>query len=162
MNRSKEERIEEIVRLMRRDDSVDAPVDSIKWAKNLYRTRAADQRPSLVKRLVASLQMDLAPGKAAFGERSAASGTARQMLFNAGENAVDLRVTAKGKFLDLRGQVLGQGFAGGHVAVVGGDIKLETAIDETGEFRLEKVAKGFYELKLTSAEREIVIESLEL
>ena len=54
-----EKKIEEIVRLMQRDDSMDAPQESVKWAKNLFRGRIAESGTSFVRRVIAVLQMDL-------------------------------------------------------------------------------------------------------
>jgi hypothetical protein len=160
MNSKDNKRLDEIVRLMEQDDSTDAPADSVKWAKNLYRTRFA--KPSLVKRLVASLQIDLAPDKAAFGERSAGSGTARQMLFNAGENAIDLRITEVGGRVSIQGQMLGEGFNGGGMAVSGSEFETSVKLDEMGQFRIGNVTKGVYTLTFRSEEREIVIEEFEV
>lgn len=149
---------EQILRLMQRDDSADAPQDQLKWAKNLFAARSAVKSSSLVKRVMAVLQIDLSPGKAAFGERSAGAGQARQMLFDAGENSVDLRVKGvKGGF-DIHGQILGDNLAGGEAKI--GDAAVE--ISETGEFRFKGLAAGTYTLTATGAETEITIEGLEL
>jgi hypothetical protein len=160
MNSKDDKRLNEIVRLMERDDSTDAPADSIKWAKNLYRTRAA--KPSMVKRLVASLQIDLAPGKAAFGERSAGSGTARQMLFNAGENAIDLRITEAAGRVSIQGQMLGEGFHAGEMTVSSSKFEGTFRLDEMGQFRIGNIEKGVYTLAFRSEVREIVIEEIEV
>jgi hypothetical protein len=160
MNSTDDKRLNEIVRLMERDDSTDAPADSIKWAKNLYRTRAA--KPSMVKRLVASLQIDLAPGKAAFGERSAGSGTARQMLFNAGENAIDLRITEAAGRVSIQGQMLGEGFHAGEMTVSSSKFESTFRLDGMGQFTIDNIAKGVYTLAFRSEVREIVIEEFEV
>src|ERR1044072_2344307 len=98
MKNSEKQFLEEIVSLMQRDESVDAPQDAIKWSKNLFRTRAAEPKKSFVQKILAVLQVDLAPNKAACGERSAAAAQERQMLFEAGDNGIDLRIkeTEKG------------------------------------------------------------------
>ena len=160
MNDLKEKRLDEIIRLMETDDSVDAPKDSITWAKNLYRTRQTD--PSLITRLVATLQMDLSPGKAAFGERSGSTGTARQMLFNAGENAIELRVLPEASKAQLQGQVLGEGFSGAELTLSGSDIFRRTVIGELSEFEMADVPKGYYTLTIRSSEKEIVIEDVDI
>ena len=160
MNNSQEKQLRQIVQLMETDDSVDAPSDSVTWAKNLYRTR--QERPSLIRRLVASLQMDLAPGKAALGERSGSSATARQMLFNAGEHAIDLRVAAENSHVTVQGQVLGDGFAGGEIILSGPGHHLQMTINEESEFQFESVPKGYYNLTLRSSDKEIVIEAVDL
>ncbi len=154
MNNAHEQKLEHIISRMQSDRSVDAPADVLKYAKNLFRTRAAE--PTLLQRFVAVLKMDLAPNRAAFGERSAAGGAARQMLFDSGENAIDLRVTATDGGFDIRGQLLGGGFEGGSVQI--GDVS--SAIDEMGGFRFEAVAAGEYVLTVRGETSEIVIEGL--
>ena len=128
----------------------------MKYAKNLFRTRAAE--PSILQRIVAVLKADLAPNRAAFGERSAAGGAARQMLFDSGENAIDLRVTAVENGFDIRGQLLGGGFDGGSVQI--GDAV--SAIDEMGGFRFESIAAGEYSMTVRGETSEIAIEGLKL
>lgn len=158
MNVMSERSIEKIINLMQADDSADAPTDAVRWAKNLFASRAAAPKRSVVQRVLAILQMDLSPNKAAFGERSSSSAQARQMLFQAGENALDLRVAATENGFNLHGQILGEGFSNAVVAI--GDF--ETIGGETGEFKLANVPSGVYEVHLRSGEKEIVIENLEL
>lgn len=153
-----QEKIERIVNLMQTDDSVDTPQDAIKWSKNIFRTRRAELKKSLVEKIVAVLQLDLLPGKAAFGERSATASQVRQMLFRAGENAVDLRITENRNVLRIRGQILGEDFANSVVKI--GDFI--TNADEFSEFDFDEIPKGIYDLIFQSGEREIVIEKLEL
>ena len=154
MNNAHEQKLEHIISRMQADRSVDAPADVLKYAKNLFRTRAAE--PSLLQRIVAVLKVDLAPNRAAFGERSAAGGAARQMLFDSGENAIDLRVTAADGGFDLRGQLLGGGFDDGTVLIG----NASSAIDKMGGFRFEAVAAGEYVLTVRGETSEIVIEGL--
>ncbi len=156
MNNAHEQKLEHIISRMQSDRSVDAPADALKYARDLFRTRAAE--PSLLQRLVAVLKVDLAPNRAAFGERSAGGGAARQMLFDSGENALDLCVTAADDGFDIRGQVLGGGFDGGSVQI--GDSV--SAIDEMGGFRFEAVAAGEYAMTVRGETSEIVIEGLKL
>src|SRR5829696_5998646 len=92
-NNSNDELINKIIHLMQRDESADAPADSIKWAKNIFRTRQAEPKKSLVQKIIAVLQMDLSGAQAAFGERSATLSQTRQMLFQGGDNAIDLRIS---------------------------------------------------------------------
>ena len=153
-----EEAIERIIHLMKTDESVDAPEDSIKWAKNLFRTRAAEPKKSIVQKVLAVLQIDLSPNKAAFGERSASAGQARQMLFQAGENSIDLRIKGTETGFILHGQILGEDFADG-VAKLG---DFQTKINELGEFKFAEIPKGKYDFHLRKNESEIVIENLEL
>lgn len=156
MANGNENLINKIVSLMETDSSFDTPQDSIKWAKNIFRVRAAQPEKSFVQKVLAVLQMDLSPNKAAFGERSAGASQARQMLFSAGEIGIDLRVSETEKGFDLRGQILGEGF-------VNCAIKLgayETVSNELSEFSFAEIANGEYDLILKTSETEIEIKNL--
>ena len=141
---------------MQADTATDAPADVLKYTKNLFRTRAIEPKVSAVRRVLAMIKMDLAPNRAAFGERSAAGAQARQMLFDAGDNAIDLRVTATENGFDVRGQVLGGGFENGTAVLAGSN----ATIDELGGFRFDGVAAGEYSLVLSNGTDEIAIEQI--
>ncbi len=143
---------------MQTDKSSDAPQNAINWSKNIFRTRAASPKKSFVEKVFAVLQMDLSPNKAVFGERSASASNARQMLFEAGENSIDLRIKETGKGLEIHGQILGKGFANATVKLG----EFETKANEMSEFKFTSVSNGKYDLNLQSGEREIVIEALDL
>ena len=160
MSQPKNNRLDEIIKLMESDDSVDAPKDSITWAKNLFRT--GEKKLSLVTRIVASLQMDLRPGKAAFGERSGALGATRQMLFNAGEHAIEVRVLPENTTTNIQGQVLGEGFDGAELELSGHELRRKTKLGEMSDFEIVDVPKGFYTLTLRSPDKEIVIEDVDI
>jgi hypothetical protein len=153
--------INKIVYLMETDNSADAPADSVKWVKNIFKTRAAQPQRSFVQRLIGVLQMDLAPNKAIYGERSE-SAAARQMLFAAGENSVDLRIAGDGANFKVTGQILGDGFGGGRITIQSNENSLETRAGELSEFRFEKVVKGTYRLTATSTFKEIIIDEIEV
>ena len=157
MSKNNDRTIAEIIRLMQADKSVDAPKDAIQWSKNIFRARAVEPKKSIVEKVLAVLQMDLSPNRAAYGERSASPTGARQMLFQAGENALDIRIVKTERGFNLHGQILGEGFANGTVKLGA----FETAANEIGEFKLE-VAGGIYNLSVQSGEREIVVENLEI
>lgn len=156
MNNGNENLIKKIVSLMEADNSVDAPADSIKWAKNLFRTR--EPQKSLIQKVLAVLQMDLSPNKAVFGERSVSGATARQMLFSAGEIGIDLRITSGDKGFILRGQILGEGFANCIVKLG----EFETISNDLSEFSFAQIPNGKYNLILQTSETEIIIENLEI
>lgn len=153
---------EQILELMRRDDSVDAPGDSVKWAKNIFRSRMVNSKAPIAQRILAVLRMDLAPNKTAFGERSAGVGQARQMLFDAGDNSIDLRINETGGAFEIQGQVLGEGFAGGSLELAGNENNYKTAVSEMSEFKLTGIAKGNYRIALRGGEKELVIEGLDV
>ena len=159
---STEKNLQNMIELMRRDDSVDAPADSIRWASNLFRTRATQPKQSLVKKIAAILQMDIAPGKPAFGERSLSASKVRQMLFKAEDNAVELRVEPAKKGFSIRGQVLGSGFTDATVTL-SDDIKSrEAQTSGTSEFQFENVAAGRYELVIRGESMEISLKAIDI
>ena len=162
-NNRDENLINKIVRLMQTDDSQDAPQDAIQWSKNIFRTRAAaEPKKSFAQKVLAVLQMDLSPDKAAFGERSASASQARQMLFRAGENGLDLRIKTAEKGFALRGQILGAGFENAAVVISNRENSFETQANEISEFAFEEIPAGKYDVRLQKGEREIVVEGLEL
>jgi hypothetical protein len=162
MKNSNRQITELIQHLMQRDDSTDAAPDSVNWAKNLFRARAAEPKMSLVKKVMAVLQIDLSPQRAAFGERSAGAGAGRQMLFDAGDNSIDLRIRGSKGVFEVRGQVLGAGFAGGEVELTAEGTSFKAILSETSEFKLAGLAAGNYTFTARSDEKELVIEGLDL
>ena len=159
---STEKNLQNIVTLMERDDSVDAPADSIKWASNLFRTRAARPKQSLIKKLAAVLQMEIAPNKAAFGERSASASQVRQMLFRADDHAIDLRIEPVMKSFTVRGQILGEGFAGAAVTLSDDTSEFGHTASEISEFHFENVPAGRYQLVIRGDEVEISLKAIDI
>lgn len=158
MSENNDQTIAEIMRLMQTDKSVDAPADAIRWSKNIFRARVVEPKKSIVEKILAVLQMDLSPNRAAYGERSASPTQARQMLFQAGENALDIRITRAEQGFNLHGQILGEGFA--NCAVKLGEFK--TTANDISEFMLAKIPTGIYNLSVQSGKKEIVVEDLEI
>lgn len=155
MSESRDKNIERIIRLMQTDDSADAPAEALKWSKNIFRTR--QKQPSALQKIKAVLKLDIAPGQAVFGERSGAA-EARQMLFEAGEFGIDLRVSASEGGFEVKGQVLGEGFENREVKF--GDHVTRT--NDLGEFVFEAVEAGTYTFSIGNGEDEIVIDGLEI
>ena len=156
-----EQKIQHILKRMLADRAEDAPADAVKRAKGLYRTRVVEKPAGLFQRIIAAVTADIAPGQLAFGERSAIAGEARQMLFEAGENAVDLRITSvDGKF-DIRGQVLGGGFDNAEIELANGASTLTAKADDAS-FVLARIAAGEYIVTIRGDAAEIVIERLML
>ncbi len=162
MKNKNEDLLNKIVYLMQTDKSADAPADSIKWTKNLFRTRAIEQKKSLVQKVLAVLQMDLSPNKAVFGERSASVSAARQMLFGAGDNSIDLRITKANVGFTITGQILGTGFAGAEIKLISSTKSFTSQTNELCEFRLENISKGKYTFALNIQDKEIIIENIEI
>lgn len=146
-----------LIRRMRADDSVDAPVEAIKFVKNVYRTRIMP-KASLVQRIKAFLVSDLLPDKLVMGERSGSSTGPRQVLFDAGEYAIDLRISADHDSFTIKGQILGFGFENGHVYIG----RKRATIDVAGQFELQDVRAGSYEIVARRGDIEITVEDFTL
>jgi hypothetical protein len=159
---SNEKNLQQIIDLMQRDDSVDAPADSIRWASNLYRTRSSEPRKSLIRKIAAVLQMEIAPNRAAFGERSTSTSQVRQLLFKAGDNAVDLRIEPKEKGFSIRGQILGEGFAGAEIKLFSDNTVLKSRANEIGEFTFENLKAGQHELLIHGDNAEISLKTIDI
>lgn len=143
---------------MQTDKSVDAPQDAIKWSKNIFRTRAIEPKRSIVEKVLAVLQMDISPNKAAFGERSTSVTQTKQMLFEAGEDSIDLRISEGEKGFNIKGQILGEGFENATVKLG----SFETNANDLSEFSFDEIPGGKYDLTLKTNEKEILIEEIEL
>jgi hypothetical protein len=155
------EKLEKIISLMERDDSVAAPADSIRWAKNLFAAHAIT-KPSLLRRLVATLQAELKPNAVILGERSASAQQERQMLFVAGDVGVDLRIAETKKKFRLRGQTLSETFEPVKVLLSSDSGSIEANIVNGDEFTFDSLVGGVYTLAISSLETEIVIEDLSI
>ncbi len=160
MNNSEDQILEHIIRRMQSDVAADAPADALRYTKNLFRTRAAQPKESVLRRVLAVIRVDLAPGIAAFGERSGGEGQARQMLFDCGENAIDLRIQKAGGKFSIRGQILGYGSENGTVELESAERSYSTKVDDVSEFRLDDVETGHYSMTVRGSEQEIIIDSV--
>lgn len=160
MKLTEESKLDLIVQRMQADRSIDAPADSIKYAKNLFRTRVPEPSQTLVRRVLAVLRVDLAPGTAAFGERSATTAKARQMLYDSGDVAVDLRIMPNGREFEIRGQILGPSFEDSDVEIRNELANGRTTTDKLSEFRLVGLPAGEYCLLIRNSDTEIVIDKI--
>lgn len=157
-----EKTINAIIRLMETDDSAPAPADAVKWSKNLFRSRAVEPKAPLIERIFAVLEMDLSPETAVFGERSAASGTERQMLFSAGDNSIDLRAARSGKNFRIAGQILGEGFEGGTITLESEEISVTASISDLSEFSIEALPAGMYRMTVDGRSKQMIIDGINL
>lgn len=160
MKNAHEQKLKHIISRMQTDRSIDAPADALKYVRNLFRTRGAE--PSLLQRIVAVLKVDLAPNRAACGERSATGGAARQMLFESGDNAIDLRIEKSGNRFTVKGQILGEGFAASEIQIANTENCYASKSNELSEFTVKNITKGRYILSLIGNQKELLIENLEI
>jgi len=158
----KEETKQNIMDLMRRDDSTDAPADSIKWASDLFRTRATEPSRTVVQKLVAILQMEIAPNRPAFGEKWASTSQVRQLLFRAGDHAIDLRIEPKNKAFSVRGQILGDGFSDARVKLFNDTHDFASQANEMSEFGFDDVPAGRFELLIRGEGFEICLKTIDI
>ena len=153
-------RVERVIGLMRTDTAEDAPREAITQAVSLFRSRPAVAEPSVVRRIVAALSFDSRGMSPALGMRSGQTAT-RQLLYSAGENDLDLRVTPSGETWIISGQVLGQ-CTGGEVELGGAHHAAQTELNELCEFTLAPVPTGRYTLRLRLTGMEIEVPEIEL
>ena len=130
--------------------------------RKIFSARAAEPKKSLVQKVLAVLQIDLAPNKAVFGERSAISAPVRQMLFTAGDCRIDLRIAQVNKGFKVSGQILGEDFAGAQIKLFNENETFTVKSGELSEFSFEKILKGKYTLSLISKGKEILIENIKI
>jgi hypothetical protein len=157
MNNS-DENIKQIINLMQLDDSVDAPKDAIKWSKNIFRSRVVEPKKSIIEQVLAVLKVDLSPNQTVSGERSASASPTRQMLFEADDSSIDLRISATDKGFTIKGQILGEGFEDATVKIG----ELETKTNDLSEFEFSHVASGNYDLSIKTDHQEIVLKAIEI
>lgn len=143
---------------MKSDDSVDAPPDALKWSRDIFKAKSLRTAHNVVEKIVAVLIQELSPGKTVAGERSASVGKVRQMLFEAGKNRVDLRVSPKEEGFDVRGQILGRGWEGAIVEFAGQKANL----DKFGGFAIKGVGRGIFDLTIKGERIEIVLMGIGL
>lgn len=151
---------EELINLMRDDDSVDAPEHVVARALRLMRPPSSALRSDVVRRIIATLLGDSWQTPLAFGLRSDQT-MPRSMTYTAEEYDLDLQITPRIGRWHLRGQVLGPETSGS-VTLSGVDVSHSVPINELGEFSLPLIDAGVYSLLIALETCEIVIERLEL
>lgn len=152
--------LQQLVNLMRTDTAEDAPRDVKANALALFHSRAASAKPSVVRRVLAALNFDSAQSMPAYGLRSGQP-QARQFLYSAGENDLDLRVKPSGESWIVSGQVLGQ-CTGGQVSLKGEAGVAAAEMNNLCEFTLPPVPAGRYTLQLRLTDVEVEVPDLDL
>jgi anti-sigma factor RsiW len=152
--------IQRTIAALHDDAGEDAPAYVIARAKRLlpqFRTQQAE--PSPLRRVLAALNFDSFSVQPAYGLRSGQT-TARQMLFNADDHDLDLRITPAGEQWVVAGQVLGPSTGG--TVTLDGPTTVETPLNDLSEFTLPPVPAGSYSLNITLEGTTIAIDGLEL
>lgn len=153
-------RLGQLVNLMQTDMAEDAPRDLIAHALNLFRPRAAEEKPSVMQRMLAVLSFDSRQLSPAFGVRSGQS-VARQLLFSVGEHDLDLRVAPDDGAWVVSGQVLGE-CESGQVELRSESVTESALMNDLCEFTLPRVPSGKYSLVINFSGTEIEVPEFEL
>ncbi|MEQ1804460.1 MAG: hypothetical protein ABL900_03705 [Burkholderiaceae bacterium] len=142
----------------------DAPRGWVGAAVALWKVapRPAPQAPRLWTRIAAALSFDSwATPQLALGMRSTAVDN-RHLLYSAEGRDIDLRITHGVDRFALTGQVLGPDESGEVVlssqsGKPGSSVLMSARLDSLGEFRLDGVDQGTYQLTLRMGVEEIVL-----
>ena len=153
--------LQRLIHLMQTDSAEDAPRDVIAQALNIFQQRAALSEPSVWRRIVAALSFDSLTAAPAFGMRSGPA-SSRQLLFQAEDNDLDLRVSQQADYWVVSGQFLGSGCASGQVELRGDEERVTADLNDLCEFTLPAVPAGTYRLQLRFEGTEVEVPQLEL
>lgn len=154
--------LERLIGLMRTDTSQDAPLSVIARAVRLFRL-IPTFAPALsgLRRVQAVLHFDSIGLAPAFGVRSGKPG-ARQLLFHADKDEIDLRIEPAGQAWTVSGQVLGESAASGIAVLQGAEGTNQAAINELSEFILPPVQAGTYKLILNLTNVDVEIDEIRI
>lgn len=150
------------------DDTVAPPAWVFKRAVRIFDT--AQRAPRVAERIgqaIARLVFDSFARPQLAGVRSTETAN-RQLLYHAGDYSIDLQIApASGAHGDLIGQVLREGetkfesVANLALEIKRGDERLySTVTDAMGEFKIQDVAYGVYDLNIEMADGQITIRQL--
>ncbi len=156
---SEAETFAKIIGLMKADDSQDAPKDSIKWAKNMFRARIAEPKKTILQKILAILEVDLSQNQPVFGERSGSSPVS-QLLYKADEIGISLRITKEGEEAFVMGQILGDDFSKCEIELQNVKKTFIVSSNELSEFKVSKIPRGNYDMFIRNAEKEILIQNI--
>ncbi|MDQ3702548.1 MAG: zf-HC2 domain-containing protein [Chloroflexota bacterium] len=165
--------LERTIDLMRSDASIDPPSHVLSRALRLFQTRpnALGEPPPagvlglLRQSLRAVLQSDSGERPLAFGLRTGVTAGARQLVYAAGDYAIEIRATPADRSWMLAGQVLGFDPGPGAAATVkveGPAVRAETTLNEMQEFAFAPLPAGVYALRLRLPVADVEIAELTL
>ena len=152
--------LEHTIGLMRTDDTVEPPARVADAISHVFRPHTAPKPASLRQRIVATLRFDSAQVPLPQGTRSGPIAE-RQLVYNAGEIKLDLRITPAGALWVVAGQVLGMR-APGQIELQGPTGTLHAALSDVNEFVLSPAPPDDYTLIVRMAEVEIVVAGLKV
>jgi anti-sigma factor RsiW len=156
-----------LIETMRTDDTQPAPAHVINRAIRAYRTeRLSGKAPAgaagggLRRRLVAALRFDSAWQPYALGQRSGHT-SERELLYDAGESTVEVRVDRGQAGWTVGGQVLGACGGGGQALLESPSASAAGSLNEFCEFSLPPVQDGIYLLILRLDDVDVEVPGLE-
>jgi hypothetical protein len=151
------------------DDSVAPPSWVLKRAVRIFEAAERPRISERIKQVIASLVFDSFARPSLAGVRSSET-VNRQLLYRAGEYNIDLQIASfASTSTELMGQILREGDAN-FESVSGLTIEvarekekvLSTVTDEMGEFRINGLESGVYELRIELSEGNITVPALPL
>jgi hypothetical protein len=148
--------LEHLIGLMRSDTSVDAPADLLARVVGLFHQR----RNRLPRRLVATMRFDSARQPQGVGVRSGFTGV-RQLVFNADDIDLDLRLSPVTSGWAVSGQLLGN-CHGGEVELHGPQGAARATLNQLCEFKLLPIQPGLYTLTLHLDGTDLEITDLDI
>jgi hypothetical protein len=147
--------------LMRSDVIESAPAELVKYAKSIFRQRAANPKPSALRRIVAALTFDSLTATPAYGLRSQAGG-GRQLVYSTDTVDIDVRVSAENEEWQIAGQVPGSLCESGEVTLESDSFSATAKLSELCEFSFSSVPEGTYKLSVQLPDVTIETPPLEI
>jgi hypothetical protein len=148
------------------DHTTPPPASVLKEAIDIPLLHPRRQQPGTWQRLIAALSFDSRLQLSSALTRGASR--ERQMLFNAEQLDIDLKITPGRGSHDLLGQVLGEQQRGNAVSAYvslqsnSGQILRATETDSLGQFAFREISSGVYDLIFDLETQEIVVNGLEV
>jgi hypothetical protein len=152
--------LEQVIGLMRTDDSIDPPAHVVARAVGLFQSRNVVERPLLRRLLHAILRFDSARMSLAPALRSRVP-VERQLLFTAEGFNLDLRIRPQGPMWSISGQVFGTS-GGEKIELNAATGTILSYLNDLSEFSLPPVPAGSYNLTLRMHDLDIEIAGLEI
>ncbi len=151
--------LERVTSLMRADIMEDVPPAIIARARRLLQPQAP-LIPTERRCILALLRFDSLQQPLALGVRGGQA-TARQILVNAEEYDLDLRITPVGSAWQVSGQLLGPD-PKGQIELQGPAQTVQAGCNQLGEFNLPLVSAGSYNFILRVADLDIELPRLDI
>lgn len=145
-------RLEQLLALASTETGDKMPSPVVARALQLWRERRAALTPPPRRRILATLRFDSALAPLALGRRGG-PGAARQLMFTAEQQDVDVRIKPSGAGWVVWGQLLGA--AAGAQVELAGPATVQTQLSPLGEFSLPPVPRGAYTLQLQLEDVEL-------